>query len=417
MRRKKRVVITGVGIVSPAGIGKKKFRDVLKKGKSVIKPITLFNTSKMPCKVAGELTSFNARNLLGKKGLRNLNRTTKFALVASKLALDDATLPSPVPDEATDLYGVSFGSAAGNIDDAVDFDLQTLIEGPRSVNPADFPNTSSNIIASYISIRFNIKGFNTTISTSFSSGLDAIFYASNMIKDYGYKVVLAGGAEQLSFNVFTGFTKLGCLSPSKSRKDKEINCPYDKRRNGIVLSEGSCMLILEDFSHAMARNAKIYAEIKGYGFSFDPKILRGSGISADGAAESIRQAMDEAGYSAHEIDCIIGSANSSKRFDAIEAQGIKLALKEKVKEIPVSSIKSIIGETCSVGGAFNAAAAIIAMENGFIPPTINYRFPDRRCDLNIVANKPVKKKLNNILINSFSHEGHNSSLIIGKCER
>ena len=412
----KRIVITGIGIVGPCCIGKNKFWDFLKKGESAVGPITLFSTSGLPCKLAGELSNFKVRNFISHKGLRNLTRNTQFALAASKLALNDAHLPSPVSEEVTDSYGVSLGSATGSIHSIMEFDRQALIAGPRSVNPPDFPNTALNTIASHISIRFNIKGFNATLSNSFSSSLDSIFYAGNMIKNYGYKVVLAGGAEELTFETFIGFIKLKCLSGSEKQKTKEINCPYDRRRNGIIFGEGACILVLEDLRHAIKRKAKIYAELKGYGFCFDPAIIRGTGVTADGAAEAIRQAISESGYPPSKIDYIVGSANSTQRFDAIEAKAIKLVFKEKTKEIPVSSIKSMIGETFSVGGAFNVAAALGALEKNFIPQTINYRSPDKRCDLNIIANRAVRKKLNNILIDSFSHNGHNSSIIIGRPE-
>lgn len=212
-----------------------------------------------------------------------------------------------------------------------------------------------------------------------------------MIREDGYKAVLAGAAEELAFEIFTALMKFKCLVRFKSRKDKEISCPYDRRRNGIIAGEGACMLILEDFEHAKARKAKIYAEIKSYGFCFDPKIVCSSGITADEAAEAIKQAIHESGCSINEIDCIVGSANSTKRFDAIEAEAVKQALEYKAKEIPVTSIKSMIGETFSAGGVFNVAAGVSALEKGFIPPTINYCILDRRCDLNIVANKAVKR--------------------------
>lgn len=416
MSKQKRIVITGVGVVSPCGIGKKRFWDALKKGKSAIKPITLFNTKELGCKLAGEVPSFNVKRLLGQKGLRHLTRSTQFVLAASKLALDDAALPYPVPEEKTDSYGVSLGTTMGSVHSIMEFDKQALIEGPRSVNPADFPNITHNTIASHISIRFNIKGFNTTISSSFSSSLDAISYAGNMIKNYGYKVILAGGAEELSLEVYHGLIKVKCLSRSRRHIDKEISCPYDKRRNGFIFSEGACIFVLEDLEHAQKRGARIYAELKGCGSCFNPKTKGLFNVNPEGATEAIKQAIAEFGYPGEEIDYIVGSANSTPACDFIETKAIKNAFSKKAKQIQVSSIKSIIGETFSAAGAFNTAVAIGALEYNFIPPTINYRFPDKHCDLNLVTNKATKKGLNNILINAFSHDGFNSSVVIGRTD-
>ena len=196
------------------------------------------------------------------------------------------------------------------------------------------------------------------------------------------------------------------------KKKNGLSCPYDKRRNGAILSEGACMIVLEDLNHAMKRKARIYAEVKGFGQAFEPD----PGVSAGGATEAIRQAIDEFGYPENNIDYIVGSGNSTPYIDFIETKAIKNAFREKAKNIPVTSIKSMIGDSFSAGGAFNAAAAIGSLENDFIPPTINYSLPDKHCDLNIVANKAVKIRLNNILINSFSHNGQSSSLVIGRCD-
>lgn len=413
---RKSVVITGIGVVSPYGIGKEKFWNALSKGKSAIKPITLFSTRRMPCRIAGEVSNFNPRAILGSRGLRNITRCGKFAICASKLALDDARLNYPISKKDSYDYGVSLGTVTGSMHSIIEFDRQSLVSGPRAVNPAEFPNTALNTTASYISIKFNIKGFNTTIiSSSLSSSLDAVFYATSMIKDYGYKVVLAGGAEELTYEMFIGLIKLKCLARSKSLKDKEISCPYDRRRNGIIFSEGSAIFILEELGHALKRKAKIYAEVKGFGFGFEPKTT-GVKLGREGAITAIREALSEYGCPEHKIDCIIGSANSTKYCDATEAHAINSVFGDDARRVPVSSIKSMIGEGLSAGGAFNLAAAAGVLEHGFIPPTINYHFPDKNCNLNIITKKSKKFKAYNILVNSFSYDGPNSSIVVGKTE-
>lgn len=414
MDRKKRVVITGVGVISPYGIGKKRFWDGLKKGKSAIRPIAGFNTSRLRCKQAGEVKDFNLKRILGMKGLRQLTRGTRFALASAKLALDDAGISYPVTEEVTDSYGVSVGISAGSIYNFIEFDREILVKGPRFIEPLFFPNAGPNAAASQISIKFNIKGFNATISTSSAAGLDAIYYASNMIRDYGYKVVLAGGTEELSREFYSALIRLRCLSNSKTGRAKELSRPYDATRDGIVAGEGACIFVLESLEHASNRKAKIYAELKGYGSSFDPKTKRGFSVTAEETAEAIKQALRQFGYPKYKIDYIAGSANSTSGGDYTEVQAIRQAFKEEAEGILLGSIKSMIGETFSASGLFNTVAAIGALEEDFIPPTINYRFPDSRCDLNLITNKAVKNRVNNILINSFSYNGFNSSIIIGR---
>ncbi|NQT22651.1 MAG: hypothetical protein HQ579_04335 [Candidatus Omnitrophica bacterium] len=193
----KRIAITGIGVLASTGIGKDAFWKGLKDGKSGMRPVSLFDTSNLGSKLAGEIVNFDPKAILGQKGLRNLDRTTLLVMCASKLALDDAGLPSPVPEEETDYFGVTLGSTMGSIWSISEFDKTALRDGPRSVNPALFPNTVINSPASHISIKFNIKGFNTTISTGFCSSIDAIYYAMNMINLYEYHTVLVGGVEEL----------------------------------------------------------------------------------------------------------------------------------------------------------------------------------------------------------------------------
>jgi len=377
-----------------------------------MKPVTLFDTSTTRSKLAGEIDGFDPKEILGKKGLRNLDRTTLLVMCAAQLALDDAGLTYPVPEEETDFYGVSLGSTMGSVWSISEFDKTALREGPRAPNPALFPNTVMNSPASHLSIRFNIQGFNSTISTGFCSSIDAIYYAMNMIELYEYHTVLAGGVEELCEQTYKGFHKIGALAGSRPGKE-EINCPFDKRRNGIVLGEGSAIFILEEFEHAKARSAHIYGEILGYGTSFDLKSDNIYNPKADGAAEAILEAINDARVSPEEIDYISASANSTLDCDVMETRAVEKALGKRAGEVPISSIKSMIGESFSASGAFNLAASLGVLEKGILPPTINYKEPDRRCGLNYLPNKAVEKQVKKILINSFSPTGNNSSLVIG----
>ena len=407
----RRVVITGLGVLASNGIGKEAFWNALKEGRSGIKPITLFDTVTTRAKMAGEISDFKPEVFLGEKGLRTFDRSTKLVLSATKLAMDDAHVKYPLDEESSLRTGVSLGSTLGSVWSISEFDKEGLRDGPRAVNPALFSNTVINAPASQISIKYNIKGFNATLSTGFASSLDAIDYAANFIKLYDYDMVLAGGVEELCIQTFLGFYKIGHLAGSREGK-LEVNCPFDKRRNGIVLGEGGCILVLEELEHARSRNANIYAEILGYGTSFDPASKNIYSPKALGATKTIGLALEDAGVGAEEIDYIAASANSTLDCDVMETRAINRVFGNKAKKVPVSSIKSMIGDTFSSSGAMNVAASIGAINKGFVPPTMNYEIKDERCDLDYVPNKMRSSKVDKVLINSFTPTGVNSSLII-----
>ena len=411
----KRIVITGIGVLASTGTGKDAFWQGLRDGKSGIKPVTLFDTSTLHTKLAGEISDFNPKDILGQKGLRNLDRTTLLVMCASKMALDDAGLEEPVPEEVTDYYGVSLGSTMGSVWSISEFDKTALREGPRAVNPALFSNTVINSPASHISMKFNIKGFNSTMSTGFCSSIDAIYYAMNMMELYDYHTVLVGGVEELCEQTYKGFHKLGVLSGSK-KADEEINCPFDKRRNGIMFGEGAAIFILEELEQAKKRNADIYAEILGYGTCFDPKSHNICNPKAEGAIAAIKSCLENANLTPQEINGIIASANSTLDCDVMETRAIEEVFGERAKSIPVSSIKSMIGETFSASGAMNIAAGLGAFKEGLVYPTINYKEEDRRCCLDYVPNKAREARTNTILVDSFSPTGTNSSLVVGRYE-
>ncbi len=251
---KKRIVITGIGVLASNAIGKDNFWQALEQGASGIKPVTLFDTANTNSKLAGEITDFNPEAIVDKKGLRLMDRATKLVLCASQLALDDAGLKpwSPEIEEA----GVVLGSTLGSVWSISEFDKLALREGPKAVNPAHFPNTVINSPASQISIKFGIKGFNTTISTGFSASLDAFGYALDFLNLDRAEIILVGGVEELCIQTFLGFYKIGILAGSKSRRP-EISAPFDQRRNGIVVGEGAGMVVLETLEHAQKRGAKI----------------------------------------------------------------------------------------------------------------------------------------------------------------
>jgi 3-oxoacyl-[acyl-carrier-protein] synthase II len=406
----RKVVISGIGIFSPIGIGRKDYWENLKQGRNGFKEITLFDTTSYNVHIAGEISNFDPVKFLGKKGLRTLDRSTRLVCSAAKLAIDDSDLK--ITDENTPSIGVSVGTTFGSLHSISQFDREGLIEGPRYVNPSHFPNTVLNSPASQISIRFNIKGFNTTISTGFCAGLDAVSYAIDFIKLNRADVVLAGGVEELCEETFLGFHNLGYLSGTNG--SEPFCCPFDARRNGVILSEGAAVLILEDKESALRRGADILAVVLGCGNAFDPTADAYYGHAGEGLKNAITLALSDASLSPKDIDFISAGANSTQGLDRMETQVIKNIFDDSAFHIPVSSIKSMLGESFSSSGALSLTAAVGAIQKGFLPPTVNYQEKDPECDLDYVTNTARKKKINNVLIIASDPYGNNSAIVIGR---
>jgi len=406
----RKVVITGVGILSPIGVGWEKYWEGLFRGKTGFTTISLFDTTNYSVSTAGEISDFDPVALLGKKGLRTLDRSTRLISSAAKLAIEDAGLE--ITDENTQSIGVSIGTTFGSLHSISQFDRDGLIEGPKYVNPSLFPNTVLNSPASQVSIRFKIKGFNTTISTGFCAGLDAISYACDFVRMQRAAIALAGGVEELCEETFLGFHALGCLSGLDG--SEPICCPFDNRRNGTVLSEGAAILILEDEEHAFKREANAIARILGYANSFDPEANRNFDHKGKGLSEAISLALKDADLNPGDIDYICASANSTKGLDRMETNVIKTVFGPLAYDIPVSAIKSMIGESFSASGALAVAAAAGAIRHGIIPPTVNYQQKDTECDLDYVPNEPRLKNVKTVLVLSSDPYGNNAAVIIGK---
>lgn len=406
---KKRVVITGVGVLACNGEGKEEYWKALQEGRHGFRKITLFDTSKFNVDIAGEIPNFDPTKYLGTKGLRTLDRSTKLLLSAAKLAIDDSQLK--ITEENTHDIGVSVGCTLGSLKSINDFDLVTLNEGPRYVNPALFPNTVINSPASQVSIWFKIKGFNTTISTGFTASIDAIKYAYDFIMMDRAKVVFAGGVEELCEPTFYGFHELGFLSGSK-KGESYISCPFDQRRNGITFGEGACLLVLEDYDHAKKRGASILAEITGFGQCFYPYRIDKYEPEGKGLREAIKMALKEAHSSVRSVDYICANANSTQAADAIETKVIKDIFGRRANQIPVTCIKSMVGETYSVSGALAVAASVGAMRNQFIPPNCGYVVEDEKCDWGGLKINKLMNDVNKMLINISGPNGNNSCMVL-----
>lgn len=409
--KRKRVVITGLGILTGNGKGKDEYWQSLKEGKVGYGPITLFDTTEFSVNIAGEVKDFDAKQYFGPKGLRLLDRSTRLLVAASKLAIADSRFE--ITNKNTDHVGVSVGTTLGSLKSIAEFDEVTLREGPRYVNPALFPNTVINSPASQVSIWNNIQGFNTTISTGFTSSVDAMSYAYDFFQLDRAKVIYAGSVEELCYHTYFGFYTLKFLSGSKDGASF-INCPFDRRRNGITFGEGACLVAMEELKHAQKRDAPIMAEVLGFGYYFDPFRINKYNPRGIGVKAAIRNALEDAQLDTKDIDYICANANSTQAADKIETEAIKEVFGQRSYEIPISAVKSMTGECYSASGAFAVAASLGALVEDFIPPTVNYSEKDPDCDLDYVPNQSRKARLNNILIITFGPNGSNSCIVLGR---
>ena len=406
-----RLVITGISVLSPIGVNKDGFWNNLVNGVSGIKDVTLFDVSKYKSKKAGEISDFDAREYLGKKGIRHIDRTSLLVSSAAKLVMDDAGITHGVYSE--DELGIVIGSTYGSIDSISSFDLEGLKEGPTFVNPMGFPNTVLNAPASRASIFCKATGLNSTISTGTASGLDAVIYASDFLRLGRGKAVLAGGVHGLTADIFWGTYRSRVLSGSRG-DGIEISAPFDKRRNGFVIGEAAALLIIERLEDALERDANIYAEIKGYGCTFNPKKIKHNEIDTEQGVRCISLAMKDAGLNVEDISYISACANSSVTGDKMETKIIKDYFGDYAEKVPVSAIKSMTGECLDASGALQCVAGVLAINNGIIPPTINYQEKDEECNLDCVPNNSRESEVKNVLINSYSDTGNISSIIISK---
>lgn len=404
------VVITGIGVLSPVGAGREAFWSALNCGTTGFRPISLFDTSPFRVRIAGEIADFDPLAYLEKKGLRDLDRSTRLICSAASLALEDSGIK--VTHDNTDSLGVSIGTTFGSLHSISQFDRSGLLEGPKAVNPSHFPNTVINSPASQVSIRFKIKAFNTTISTGFCASLDAVSYAADFIRLNRADAVLAGGVEELCEETFLGFHTLGYLSGLNGQSP--LCCPFDARRDGIILSEGAAVLVLEDKEHAVRREAEILATVLGYGNAFDPLSDSSFNRAGQGLKSAIHLALKDASLRPADVDYICACSNSTKGLDSMETRIIKDIFGDHAASIPISAIKSMTGESFSASGALALAAAVGALRDGIIPPTVNYRERDPACNLDYVPNESRRKTVSKVLVTAADPYGQNAAVILGK---
>ncbi|ODS31572.1 MAG: putative 3-oxoacyl-(acyl-carrier-protein) synthase [Candidatus Scalindua rubra] len=405
----KKAVVTGIGVVSPLGIGHQDFWNNLVSGNSGIAPMECLDLSKYECKNGAEVKGLNPEEFLGRKGLRYLNKGTKFLASSIKLALDDANLN--IDEDLSNQTGILIGSSLGNFSQTTDYFHDIARENPSELSPMQSYDVALNSSINYSSVVFKIKNFARTISSGFTSSTDAIGNALKLIQNGKANVIIAGGVEQISLDLYIIFYMRKLLARADDT-GSEISMPFDKGRNGFIMGEGSYVFILEDLDYALSREAKIYGEISGYGSLFAGNKKNDIDKRINKAKSAMQMCIDDAKLSPDDIDLINANGNSSKLQDLFEAKAIKELFGERSEEIPVCAIKSILGECYGASGAMQTVASVLSVDNDLIPPTINIeKTPE--CNLNII-NEKLEKDISSVLINSFDYSGNNSCLIVEK---
>lgn len=406
-----RVVVTGIGVVSPVGNTLDETWNNLVNGVNGIAPITLFDTTDYKAKVAGEVKNFEPRDYMSKQEILRSDRFSQLAIAAAVQAVEESGV---IGTAAPERMGVYFGSGIGGINTMTKEHQKLLAKGPGRVSPYMVPMMIANMAAGMIAIRYNCQGAAMPAVTACASGSNAIGEALRQIR-HGYAdVVITGGSDAAVNDLgVAGFINMHALSTSEDPNAASL--PFDKRRGGFVIGEGATALVLEEYEHAMARGAKIYGEVCGYGSTCDAYHITSPAPDAAGGARAMMQAMEEAGYSASDRVYVNAHGTGTPMNDAGETKAIKTALgEEKAREVLISSTKSMTGHLLGAAGAIEAAVCLKVLGTGIVPPTINLEEPDPDCDLNYVPNKAVQADIDLCLSNSLGFGGHNACLAFRK---
>lgn len=407
---RKKVVITGLGVVSPVGIGKERFWEAIKSGRSGVGRITRFDSSPFPVQIAAEVRGFDPGDYMAPKTTERTERSTHFAVAAAKMAMEDSGLAEEYYDQRR--TGVAIGTAVGGLMFALKQHSTLIEKGPMEINPFTASIESPNASSSQVSIQLHAKGPSLTFSTACTSAFGAAGYALNAIRKGEMDVMIVGGTEAPLFpTIFSAF----CLSRIMSTWNEEpirTPSPFDRYRDGIVLGEGAGILVLEELDHAVGRNAHIYAEVLGYGTTSDAYHMVAIDSDREASVRAIRLALRDAGLEPEEVDYIHAHGSGTRSGDEGETMAIKKAFGRHAYRIGVSSTKSMLGHTQGAAGALEAIVCALAIEHNLIPPTINYEYPDPRCDLDYVPNKARYARINVAMSNCFGFGGKNAVLIL-----
>lgn len=408
---KKRVVVTGLGALSPLGNDVDTSWNNAINGVSGIGPITRVDAEEYPAKVAAELKDFNVEDYMDKKEARKMDRFTQYAVVAAKMAVEDADLN--ITDEIAPRVGVWVGSGIGGLETLESQFEIFLTKGPRRVSPFFVPMMIPDMATGQISIALGAKGVNSCTVTACATGTNSIGDAFKVIQRGDADVMVTGGTEApLTRMSFAGFSANKALSTNPG--PKTASRPFDKNRDGFVMGEGAGIIVLEELEHALARGAKIYGEIVGYGSTGDAYHITAPAQDGEGGARAMQEAIKDAGIAPEEIDYINAHGTSTYYNDKYETMAIKTVFGEHAHKLAVSSTKSMTGHLLGAAGGIEAIFSILAIKEGVIPPTINIQTPDEECDLDYVPDEARRQELNYVLSNSLGFGGHNATLIFKK---
>jgi beta-ketoacyl-acyl-carrier-protein synthase II len=407
----KRAVITGLGAISPVGSSIDDIWGNLLAGRSGIRRITQFDPSGLPCQVAGEIPDFDPTDYLDKKEARRLARSAQIALAAAMTAVEDAGLPDTMPQP--ERSAVYFGTGIGGLDVFEESNRVFHTKGYSRVNPFSLPGTLPNMPAYAIGRQFQCLGPNFTITTACATSTQAIGEASELIRRGAADIVITGGTEAMIRDfAIVGFIAMRALTSSYNENPERASRPFDLNREGFVFSEGSGALVVEELEHARQRGAHIYAEIAGHAASSDGFHMAAPDPNGAGPIRAMRWALEDAKLKPQEIDYINAHGTGTQLNDPTETRAIKSVFAEHAYNIPVSSTKSMIGHAMGASGALEAIACTLAIENGWLPPTINLDTPDPECDLDYVPNQARQVEVNATLSNSFGLGGQNACLVL-----
>ena len=406
----RRVVVTGIGAVTPVGLTAEESWKALIDGKNGIAPITLFDTADFKAKLGAEVKGFDPRTILEKADIIKTDRYAQFGIKAAQEAVDDSGILGKIDP---DRFAVYFGSGIGGITSFASEHTKLIEKGPRRVSPYFVPMMIANMAAGMIAIRFDCRGAALPAVTACASGSNAIGEAIRSIR-HGYAdAVITGGCEAAITDIgVAGFINMQALSVSEDPDAASL--PFDKRRAGFVIGEGGAALILEEYEHAKARGAKIYAEAVGYGSTCDAHHITAPDPEAGGASRAMIQALEEAGYKPYDRVYINAHGTGTPLNDKSETKAVKLALGDKARDALISSTKSMTGHMLGAAGAIEAIVCVKALSEGIIPPTINLNEPDEECDLNYCPGKAVIADLDLALSNSLGFGGHNACVAFRK---
>ncbi|MBI4337212.1 MAG: beta-ketoacyl-ACP synthase II [Chloroflexi bacterium] len=411
---RKRVVVTGLGAMSPLGQSVQQFWGGLVAGKSGVAPITLCDASEFTCRIAGEVKGFDPEAYIDRREARRMARFSQLAVAAAGQALADAGL-NPLSGDPT-RYGIVLGNGNGGFPTTEEQCRVLVAKGGMRVSPFFVPMILPNMAAANVSRLFGLKGYTNTCITACAAGTQAVGEGAEAIRRGVADVVVAGGTEAgIGPLGLAGFCVIKALS-SRNEEPEKASRPFDAKRDGFVPSEGAGILVLEGLEHALARGARIHCEVAGWGVTSDAFHLVQPDEEGDGAARAILVALQDAGVTPEEVDYINAHGTSTPLNDAAETKAIRRAFGQRAAKVPISSTKSMIGHALGASGALEAIACIMSIQTGVIHPTINYEFPDPECDLDYVPNQARRCEVRVALSNSFGFGGQNACLVLRRYE-